>query len=432
MAGARYVVLGLAPPRSPWFRDVGQWANAGAVAAEFVKCVSADEVRARLAGGRAFSALLVDGSLPSLDRDLIHTAADAECAVIVIGGSGSRDWAAAGAAAVLAPVFARKDLIEVLGAHAAMIGRADRAFEGAPLGDGPVWQAPLVAVTGPGGTGASTVAIALAQGLAADVRSAGSVLLADLRLHAEQAMLHDARDVVPGVQELVDAFRSGRPGAEDLRGLTFGIPTRGYRLLLGLRRSRAWATIRPQAFEACVDGLRGAHRMVVADVEPDVEGEDDGGSIDVEERNVMARTACARADAVLVVGLPGMKGLHSMTRVLGGLLAYGVPGARLVAVVNRAPRSIRSRAELTAALAELMPAWAGAGMPSPVFLPDRRVDQALRDGVTLPDVLVAPVVGAVGAVMARATEDARRPQAPRQVRPGSVGSWGAELAGGRQ
>jgi len=407
VAGARYVVLGLAPPRSPWFRDVGQWANAGAVAAEFVKCVSADEVRARLAGGRAFSALLVDGSLPSLDRDLIHTAADAECAVIVIGGSGSRDWAAAGAAAVLAPVFARKDLIEVLGAHAAMIGRADRAFEGAPLGDGPVWQAPLVAVTGPGGTGASTVAIALAQGLAADVRSAGSVLLADLRLHAEQAMLHDARDVVPGVQELVDAFRSGRPGAEDLRGLTFGIPTRGYRLLLGLRRSRAWATIRPQAFEACVDGLRGAHRMVVADVEPDVEGEDDGGSIDVEERN-------------------------SMTRVLGGLLAYGVPGARLVAVVNRAPRSIRSRAELTAALAELMPAWAGAGMPSPVFLPDRRVDQALRDGVTLPDVLVAPVVGAVGAVMARATEDARRPQAPRQVRPGSVGSWGAELAGGRQ
>ena len=79
MAGARFVLLGLAQVRSDWFREVSQWATTGAIAAEFVKCVSAEEVRARLAGGRQFSALLVDASLPSLDRDLIDTVQAAGC-----------------------------------------------------------------------------------------------------------------------------------------------------------------------------------------------------------------------------------------------------------------------------------------------------------------------------------------------------------------
>jgi len=389
-------------------------------------------VRARLAGGRPFSALLVDAGLPSLDRDLIDGARDAECAVLVIGQRGGRDWPALGAAAVLPAQLDRKELVDTLAGHATMIGRADGAPEQIAQGEAPGWQAPLVAVTGAGGTGASTVAIALAEGLAADVRSGGSVLLADLRLHAEQAMLHDARDVVPGVQELVDAFRSGRPSADELRALTFAVPVRGYHLLLGLRRSQAWATIRPRSFEAALDGLRRAHRMVVADVDADAEGEEDGGSVDVEERHVMARTVCARADALFVVGLGGLKGLHSLTRVIGELLAYGVPGVRLVPVVNRASRSTRARAETSHALAQLLPAWAGAGMATPIFLPERRVDEALRDGVRLPHGLAAPLVGALVAVTTRAEEEARRPQAPQRVTPGMLGAWDPELARNRE
>ncbi len=44
----RYVLLGLAPARAAWFRSVGSWANSGALPAEFVKCLSAEEVAARL------------------------------------------------------------------------------------------------------------------------------------------------------------------------------------------------------------------------------------------------------------------------------------------------------------------------------------------------------------------------------------------------
>ena len=72
--GERFVVLGLGQARSSWFRDLARLAHAGGLPIEFVKCVSHEEARVRLASGRSFSALLVDGGLPGVDRDLIDDA----------------------------------------------------------------------------------------------------------------------------------------------------------------------------------------------------------------------------------------------------------------------------------------------------------------------------------------------------------------------
>ena len=47
-AADRWVLLGLAGPRSGWFADVSRWANESTIPVDFVKCVSADEVRARM------------------------------------------------------------------------------------------------------------------------------------------------------------------------------------------------------------------------------------------------------------------------------------------------------------------------------------------------------------------------------------------------
>ena len=209
----RYVLLGLAPARSSWFRMVGQWAAAAVLPAEFVRCVSLEELRSRLRSGRAYSAVLIDGGLPGLDRDLIAAATELGCAVLVVEPpSAGRDWQALGAAGTLAPAFSRDELVEVLTATARPIRDASIAM----LDPGPVarpaTRGPLVAVTGPGGTGASVTAIALAQGLAAEPGTAGrgpEVLLADLCRRADQAMLHDARVLVPGLPELVDAHRGG-------------------------------------------------------------------------------------------------------------------------------------------------------------------------------------------------------------------------------
>ena len=142
----------------------------------------------------------------------------------------------------------------------------------------------------------------------------------------------------------------------------------------------------------------------------------------------MARATCSTADAVFVVGLPGMKGTHALTRVIADLVGFGVAGANIVAVVNRAPRGARSRSEITDAINELLPTWAQGGAPGPVFLPDRHVDDALRDNVRLPDALAGPVLTALRSVTERAGRSTRpRPDAPQLVTPGALGRWTPEL-----
>jgi CO dehydrogenase nickel-insertion accessory protein CooC1 len=420
----RYVLLGLASARAPWFRAVAAWATAASLPADFVKCVSVEEVRARLSSGRPVSALLVDGRLPALDRDVVDLARAAGAAVLVVDdGRSGRDWAAVGVSRVLPDGFDRRALLDALSACAAVVPRAEvLPGDPGPVDNGAgVALGRLVAVCGAGGTGVSTVATALAQGVA----DSGDVVLADLALHAEQAVLHDARDVVPGVQELVEAFRSGRPSADEVRSFAFHVEERGYDLVLGLRRARAWSTLRPRAFEAAVDGLRAAYSTVVCDTDADIEGEDAGGSADVEDRHVMARTALRVADVVLVVASPGTKGLHSMVRVMGDLREFGVPADRLVPVVNRAPRSRRARAEVASAFASLV---RGAAVATPLFLPERDIDNVLRDGVRLPAAVVAPLVGAVEAVAQRRSAALAEPV---PLRPGTVTSWSfdAEEAG---
>jgi len=351
---------------------------------------------------------------------------------VVDDGRIPRDWVALGAAAVLAPSFDRDQLLAALTAHARPIarGEARQAVLGSATPVTPAaWRCPVAVLTGPGGTGVSTASIALAQTLGDDVRHGGLVCLADLRLHAEQAMLHDARDVLPSIQELVEAHRSGQPSPEEVRAQSFAVVERNYHLLLGLRQARFWATLRRRAVEATFDSLQRAYRVVVCDTDADLEGEDDGGSIDVEERHVMARTAATRASAVFAVGLPSMKGVHALVRVMADLLAFGVPVGRIVPVVNCAPRSPRARAGLTATLAELLaPAVARAApdsveaMATPVFLMERKVDGDLHDGARLPAVLGASLAGAFAAVLDRSTT-VRPTDVPERVRPGSLGRW---------
>jgi hypothetical protein len=347
--------------------------------------------------------------------------------LVVDDGHVRHDWVGLGAAAVLPASLDRQLLLDALTAHATMVERGRASpLDGGPVDTDPGSGAGLLAVVcGPGGTGASTAAAALAQGLGAS-DLAGDVVLADLARHAEQAMLHDVRDVVPGIQELVEAHRSGRPSAEDVRGLTFDVVERRYHLLLGLRQARDWTTLRTRSFEASLSSLRATFGAVVCDVTADFESEDDAGSAEVEERNLMARTAVGAADVVFAVGRPGVKGVHALVRVLGELAAAGVPPIRTVPVFNAAPRHPRARAELASALAELArPVPGSQRLVGPLFLPVRKVEAALRDAVPLPAPLPAMLAGAFGAVVERCGSAgvATRPEL-EQVRPGALGHWG--------
>jgi len=245
-------------------------------------------------------------------------------------------------------------------------------------------------------------------------------------------LLHDAGDVVPGLSELVESHRNGSLGSEEVRRLCFEVADRGYDLLLGLRRQRDWTALRSRALHAALDGLRQCYRVVVAEVDADVEGEAECGSLDIEERNMLARTTLRSADLVLAVGQAGLSGLHAQLRVIRDLVGLGADPSKLVPVVNRAPRNPRARAEISQALAQLLE----ASLPglrlaaNAVFVPERRrLDDALRDGLSPPPALVTPLAEMVRALLearpANGAGGAAAPAAdePVAVVPGSLGAW---------
>lgn len=450
--GERWVLLGLAPPRAPWFREVTRWATSGALPAEFVKCRSTEEVRARLATGRPWSALLVDAASPGFDRDLVAGAATLGVPVLLVrattatagagrsdagsnppradgtpggeggGTAGARSAPAGfGVTAVLPATFGRDELLDVLSLHARLVGRGDRLPAELDDAQPGAWRGRLVVVSGTGGTGASMVAVALAQGLGDDVRYGGRVLLADMALRADLGVFHDAVDLGPGLQELVDAHRIGTPSTGDVVAATYEVPRRPYRLLLGLRRQAAWAALRPRATAAALDGLRRAFTLVVADVTGDVEGEAESGSVEVEERNHLARSAVRTADVVVAVGLPGVKGTHTLAAHLRALGALGVAPERLLPACNRAPRDPRARAALAGALAGLAPGT--TSVAAPLWLRERNLEHAWRDVRPLPAPFVRPLAAAVTAHLEHLADLAPPLVEPVAVTPGSLGGW---------
>ncbi|MGY6500312.1 MAG: hypothetical protein ACXIVQ_05355 [Acidimicrobiales bacterium] len=422
----RYVVLGLGKPRSAWFNDLTRWVTSGALPVEFVRCLTIDETRAQLTSGRRWSALIVDASAPGVDRDLIADATSVQCAALVIADARIvRPWTELGAHAVLPADLDQRALISALAEHSRPVGRSDprNVIDHVDLPPTP-WRGTLVAVTGTGGTGASVVSAMLAQGLAGQVRHLGSVVLADMALDADLAVLHDVGDVMPGLPELVDAHRRANPDPEDIRALAHGDVVRGYDLILGLRRHRDWTALRSRAVRAAVDGLRRTYRTVVVDVDADLEGEQDTGSPDIEERNVLARSTITTADVVVVVGRGGTVGIHRLAVLARRLLAHGVPPERLLLVLNRSPRSARQRAESISALRVLI-GDDGDRLPDPITVPDRRsLEETIRSGGRWPDAPARALAASIDLVLdAAGGSDTAFDQIPERVRPGSLGVY---------
>ena len=379
--------------QAAWARRVLAWEDRF----DAHRCSSAEEARALLTGSRPWAALLIDAADHGADRDLIALAGRTGARPLVVHSPHvAVDWLALGAESVLPANF---DLDDLSRAIAMTVGAAR------PEGE----AHPLIGVTGPGGTGASTVAIALSQGLAART---SSVLLADLRRNAELHVLHHLDADGPGIGDLVEAHRTSSPDPQALLRLS---PTvrRGYKVLPGLRRAVGWSSLRPRALAAAIDGLRAAYDVVVCDVDPDLEGEAEGGSFDVEERNALSRTAVANAAAVVVVGAPGAKGAHSLLRVLGELWSHGVAPDRTVAVVNRG--DLTSLERLGAALEHL-----GGQETARLLLPELELESLLLVDAHLPEGLVDPLVERVLPLLGGEPFTSASAE-PERIEPGSLG-----------
>ena len=431
----RFAVLGVAPVRTRWFADVSRWSNEAAIPVDFVKCVSANEVADRFEEQRAFSALIVDELTPGLDRDLIDRARTRGCAVIVVSaGMVERDWREFGVSALLDERFEPADLVAVLRQWATPLGdRAGPPDESRAHVRTRIVPATTIAVTGPGGTGSSTIAMAIAQGMATEAVHR-RLLLADMALHADLALLHDVGDVLPALTELVDAHRLGVPEDGEIARCIHSVPDRGYHLLLGLRHPRDWMSISGRALDETWTSLENLYTTIVADIGGDFDGVDTTGSGDLEDRNRLARAAAQRSDLVVAVGRPDPGGIRRLVFTIRALTEAGLQPARILPCINRAARHPRARAEITRALAVLMAGdderrerrW------SPIFVPDRKaLDRIARDAVRLPDGVVSTLTASVSAALRRS----KAPQPERAKRmgpgaepivPGTIGTWTAD------
>ena len=417
MTAEHFVVLGVGRARAEWLAAVGRWSTSSALPIEFIRCVSVDEVRARLSTDRRHSAVLLDERCVGVDRDLLGAAREAHCPPIVVCGSTPlRDWLALGAASTIAEPMDHVVLGAMLREHATPIDRGHLPVATLPT-SGSIGR--LVTVTGAGGTGTSMLAMALAAHFAVHE----DVALVDGALDADQALLHDLGDVLPGLPELVDAHRTSTPSSSEIRAALWHCPDHGYDVLPGLRRHRDWATMRRRNVAAAIASVRSSYGVVVADVDLDPEGEADTGSVDVEDRNALSRVLLGDADAVLVTARAGICGIRRLLRNIVLLAEHAIDLDRIVPVIVGAPRTIAQRSESTRAIARLLDdCRPGSTVATPVMVPIRRdLEPFLHDGAPLP----ASVAGAVGAAvdLVLRTVEPRTPssEAPVRIIPGHLG-----------
>lgn len=162
----------------------------------------------------------------------------------------------------------------------------------------PVRPGALVVVLGPAPDAIALARRAAAAAVARSPRRA--TLLVDLTRTAALDV-HLGSPLAPGggLDAVLAAARTGHPAPGSIVELAEVDPA-GHRCLRGVSHPTAWIEVRTPAAERALDAIVGAAPLVVAAADPDLEGEAETGSIDVEERHALARGAVARADAVAI------------------------------------------------------------------------------------------------------------------------------------
>ena len=382
----RHRVATLGRPGPAWPRAIARWGSGATLPLDTTTCVSAEELRALLATTTVDLAI-VEAGLPGVDRVLADAVRRAGAALAVVDGPAletTRDRLEPDA--VLAADFDSEALAAVL--HTQARRRPNRPVGPEPAAE-PETLGRLLAVTGPAGAGVSTVAQALATHRAGQ----GPTLLADLALDADQNLRHGVAPGHDGVFELAEALRHVPPA--ELVPPTVSQDA-GYDLLCGLRRRQEWTALNSVVADQLVEVLRRGRPLVVADVASDLDGRTESGSLDLEERNALARAALPRAAVVVVVGRWTTTGVHRLVRALVDLTRHGIDRDRLHAVINDAPRTATRQALVRRTVGGLLTEVDGGPWRPPTCLPhDRGVEPCVREARPLPARFVRGVGRAV-------------------------------------
>ena len=424
MRAATFSLVTVAPPRTDWITRLTAWSNEGSLGVEVIRCISLEELRARIGSIQRFSAAIIDESMIGLDRDLLMLARETGCATIVITkGIARHDWESLGGSGTITDPFGPEDLLHALRCWAEPTDRHDlhRPTEVLTTDtiDAPTAPlAPLVAVVGAGGTGTSTAAAALAQGFSATL----AVTLVDAALDGSLALMLGSTNLTPSLQQLVEAHRLATPAPEDLVSFLHPCPHHHFFLVPGLRRHRDWTSLGTHAVGASVVSLRRTCQLLIADIDPDFEGESETGSFDIGDRNSLSRIITRSADAILVTGRPDLVGVSRLVRIISDLIELGVGAGRIRIVMLGGGRRALGTGETRRAIEQLLRELQPSHNPPPTAFLDfpKGLDSLLLDARPLPELFVNSLRSIVDSVLGSewptpATSD------PIPIAPGSLG-----------
>ncbi|QOR69701.1 hypothetical protein IM660_13620 [Ruania alkalisoli] len=274
-----------------------------------------------------------------------------------------------------------------------------------PIPHGEREPARMVVVTGaPGSPGRTTLAVALADELAA---ARHEVVLVDADLWG--GAIAQTLGLVADTAGLSAAIRSADRGSLDQAALERLLVPVGDRLrvLTGLARAARWREIGPESLEVVLAELRSRVDWVVVEA-PVLVPDDEAGFDFGPGRNAVAHALYAGADDLLVVGAAEPIGLERLVQALLDLDDVpGLPDRRTV--VNRLRLSAAGpHPELS--VAEALHRF--AGVAEPVLVPDDRAlaDRALLTASTWRSAgPMSPARLAVRDLARRLTDEAGRP-----------------------
>lgn len=379
---------------------------------ELLWCATPAEVVVLARHGRLRAAIL-DALVARLDPGLLAVVRRA-CPVLVVDGRPPADrWEALGAVVLRhPPASAAEAVISVERAE-----RTWRTHHGAstPLVE-PGRGGSLVAVLAAPGGAATPTTVAVAGSLADVAAPDRTVVLADLSLRAPHRAIHGIADEHAGLPELLEASRFGPPPpASIIRAIH--VVDRRYRVVPGLAHHHDWVLAGEAAAASALDGLRSAADLTVAEIDADLEGERDTGSFDIEDRNVLARTAVRAAAVVLVAAGSDRYGRLGAIAALTSLARHGVPHERTVVLlatgrVEPRPLGRRRRMGRRGGVRRV-----GAGQVLAV-----RGDQADR-------ALGTALLARIAQVGPGDAASSRRSVHPRPIEPGELGHWGQDIEG---
>ena len=232
-----------------------------------------------------------------------------------------------------------------------------------PHASQPASRARFIAVGGPAGSGATEVAVGIADAFATAGRR---TVLIDADEVTPSIAPRLSLPIEPNIRSAIDAVEFG---LGDMRRTVLSVDDADFLVLGGLPNVSAWSQVRPSEVVAVVDRLVGVVDELLVNVGHRLESLGAG-----RERYGITRSILAEAGVIVAVCLATPIGISRLLAWIADARAMA-PDAAIVVVVNRAPRDRYRRAELTT---EIVRSFEPAGL---FFIPDdRRVVNAVWEG----------------------------------------------------